>query len=155
MRRDRLCHKIIEENYSAILRFCRARLWNDDDGAQECTHEVFLLFLKKQSELNLDEGISKWLIAAASRIVKKYLREKAERMAMETDGVEEVPDQSSEPETRAPEFEILTDEEYSLLKRYYTTDRDAHRELAAELGISPNALYQRIFAIKSKIKHTK
>lgn len=130
-------------------------MWNDDDGAQECTHEVFLLFLKKQGKLNLDEGISKWLIAAASRIVKKYLREKAKRMAMETDGIEEVPDQSSEPETRAPEFEMLVDEEYSLLKRYYTIDRDAHMELVAELGISPNALYQRIFAIKSKIKRTK
>ena len=45
MRKDRLCEKIIEDNYPAVFRFCKARLYGDIYGAEECTQEVFLLFV--------------------------------------------------------------------------------------------------------------
>ncbi len=152
MRRIRRCEQIIEENYAAVLRFCRARLRNDDDGASECTHEVFLLLLRKADELDLEGQIGNWLIAAASRITKKYLREKAERAAAETDGVDRIADRSAEAEARSPVFAALTDEEYALLLRYYSADSTEREALAAELGISVNTLYQRIHNIKSKLK---
>ena len=49
----------------------------------------------------------------------------------------------------------LTNEEYHLLQRYYDTDRNSREELASELGISMNTLYQRIYVIKNKIDYTK
>ncbi|MBQ8922078.1 MAG: sigma-70 family RNA polymerase sigma factor [Oscillospiraceae bacterium] len=162
LRQLRQCEKIIEAHYAAVFRFCNAVLRGDIHGAEECTQDVFLLLLKKADELDLNGPIDRWLIASASRISKKYLREKAEHTANEMEFSENIPDRTQvpadcapEPADRASEFDVLTDDEYSLLLRYYTVDRASRGALANELGITVNALYQRIFVIKSKIKHTK
>ncbi len=155
MRAKKQAERIIEENYSAVYRFCRSRLWDDENGAEECTQEVFLLFIQKINELNLNDKIERWLIAAASRIIKNYLKNKAKRAEYETNGVEELVSPDVPPEERSPAFQKLTNEEYHLLQRYYDTDRNSREELASELGISMNTLYQRIYAIKNKIDYTK
>lgn len=154
MRQDKLCEKIIEDNYASVFRFCNARLRGDDYGAEECTQEVFLLFLQKKDELDLGGQISRWLIAAASRITKKHLRKKAERAAIETWNIEEITEETAEYAARSSVFDDLTDDEYNLLLRYYSIDKEMRGELAAELGVSVNTLYQRVFSLKSKIKHT-
>lgn len=155
MRAKKQAERIIEENYSAVYRFCRSKLWDDENGAEECTQEVFLLFIQKINELNLNDKIERWLIASASRIVKDYLRKKAKRLEYETDGIDELVSPTETDEERHPAFQKLTDEEYRLLQRYYDTDRDAREELAAELGISINTLYQRIHSIRNKLGFTK
>lgn len=152
MRTNKLYEKIIEENYAAVYRFCKARIWNDDDGAEECTQEVFLLFLQKNEELDLNGPINRWLIAAASRITKKYLRKKAQKAALETEVIDELIAPEQEDDERITAFQSLTGEELDLLRRYYDTEADSREKLAQKLGITMNALYQRIFAIKSKIK---
>ncbi|MBR3269095.1 MAG: sigma-70 family RNA polymerase sigma factor [Oscillospiraceae bacterium] len=152
MRKSKLCEKIIRENYAAVFRFCNVRLSGDADGAEECAQEVFLLLLQKKDELDLKGPIDRWLIAAASRITKQYLREKAKQTAMETDGVENLIDKTSEPTERAPVLDMLTDAEYEFLLRYYSADRESHEALAAELGISVNTLYQRVHALKKQDK---
>ena len=153
MRKDRLCEKIIEDNYAAVFRFCNARLRGDIYGAEECTQEVFLLFLQKKDELDLSGHINRWLIAAASRITKQYILNKTEQAARESGDIETVTEGPFEKHTRSPEFDMLTDDEYNLLLRYYSSRKEMREELAAELGISINALYQRIFALKNKITH--
>lgn len=152
MRRDKLCEKIIEKNYAAIFRYCKSRLHGQIDAAEECTQEVFLLFLEKQNKLDLEDNISGWLYASADRITKKYLREIEKRKHVEGVGLAEVSGLSVEPitEERNSVFDSLTDDEYKLLKQYYATDRHNRSELAKELGISVNTLYQRIHAIKAK-----
>ena len=153
MRKDRLCEKIIEDNYPAVFRLCKARLYGDIYGAEECTQEVFLLFLQKKDELDLNCRIDRWLIASASRITKQYIRNKAKQAACESGDIENISDEPFEKSDRSPEFDMLTDDEYNLLLRYYSTEKEMREALAAELGISMNALYQRIFVIKNKIKH--
>lgn len=158
MRKRKLYEKIIEENYMAIFRFCNARLRNDHYGAEECTQEVFLLFLQKKDDLDLNDHIDRWLIAAASRITKAYLRKKAEQVAFEAEEFDELSDKnlvSNFYEERSSVFEDLTDEEYDLLIQYYAIEDKMRNEIAAELGISVNTLYQRIHTIKSKIKQPK
>ena len=158
MSKIKLCEKIIKENYAAIFRFCNARLWGDYYGAEECTQEVFLLFLQKKDDLDLNDHIDRWLIAAASRITKTYLRKKAERLAFETEGIDELSDKeliSNFSEERSSVFEDLTNEEYDLLIRYYALDHKMRNEIAADLGISVNTLYQRIHTIKNKLKRPK
>lgn len=155
MRKRKLFEKIINDNYAAVFRFCNARLWGDYHGAEECTQEVFLLFLQKIDDLDLNDHIDRWLIAVASRIVKKYLRQKAERAVVAIEEIEELPDEtlsSFQSEERSSKFDVLTDEEYDLLLRYYNMDNEQRNELAADLGISINTLYQRIYAIKRKFK---
>lgn len=152
MRKDKLCEKIIEDNYAAVFRFCNARLRGDFYGAEDCTQEVFLLFLQKKDALDLSGRIDRWLIAAASRITKQYIRKKAEQTAFETGGIEDITDSSAEQNERSELFDSFTDDEYNLLIRYYSTDAELRGELAAEMGISVNTLYQRIFKLKSKIR---
>ncbi len=155
MRKDKLCEKIIKEHYATIFRFCIARLAGDYYGAEECRQEVFLLLLQKQDLLDLDDQIDRWLIASASRITKKYIRKKAERAAFETEASEAIVAPQIQTDVRASVFDALTDEEYCLLMRYYSMNNELRSELASELGISINTLYQRIHTIKSKLKPPK
>lgn len=152
MRKDKLCEKIIEDNYAAVFRFCNARLRGDIHGAEDCTQEVFLLFLQKKDALDLSGRIDRWLIAAASRITKQYIRKRAEQTAYEIAETEDIADRTAEQNERSGIFDELTDDEYNLLIRYYSTDAELRGELAAEMGISVNTLYQRIFKLKSKIR---
>ena len=152
MKIEKLCEEIIQKNYAAVFRFCKARLREDILGAEECTQEVFLLFWHKKDELELSGKIDRWLIASASRITKKYLRKKAERMSFETDGIEDISEDVHESDTCTEAFSKLTPEEYELLKSYYSMDSKSRNKLAERLGISTNTLYQRIFEIKKKVK---
>ena len=106
----------------------------------------------KKDALDLSGRIDRWLIAAAFRITKQYIRKKTEQTAFETGGIEDITDSSTEQNERSWIFDELTDDEYNLLIRYYSTDAELRGELAAEMGISVNTLYQRIFKLKSKIR---
>ena len=155
MKKHKLCEKIIQENYALVFRFCSIRLSGDIYGAEECTQEVFLLLIQKQDEIDLTGSVDRWLLATASRIMKRYLREKSKYDEMEDCDIEEIADETTEHPAFNPAFEALTDEEYDLLLRYYSADQEARNALAKELGITANSLYQRIFALKNKVKYTK
>ena len=153
MRKDKRCEQIINQNYAAIFRYCKWKLRGDVYAAEECTQEVFLLLIEKQDTLDLTLNITGWLHAAADRIVNRYQRQTAQRRSIEGESLEyaaALPAQT-EPE-RSSVFDVLTDEEYTLLRRYYAQENGSRTELASALGISVNALYQRIHTIKSKLE---
>ena len=142
MRRKKLLEKIVSENYESILRYCIIRLGNDSFAAEDCTQDVFLLLVRKSGELNLKQNIRGWLYAAADRVIKEHLT---------LESAAEIPAETVE---RSGVFDSLTDEEYNLLKRYYS-EKSEREQLANELGISLNTLYKRIHDIKLKIQGAK
>ncbi len=155
MDQDKKCESLIEQYYARIIRYSKSRLQGDVYAAEECTQEVFLLFLEKKDELDLSGNIQGWLYAAADRVILSYKRKKKIRQMIESESFEasfSIPDPSI-AEQQISCFDVLTDEELSLLRRYYETDCKC--ELAQELGITVNALYQRIFVIKKKVKKDK
>lgn len=154
-KKNKLVEKLIEENYYRILRYCKACFQGDIYAAEECTQDVFLLFLEKKDALDLSDNIRGWLYATAERIILSYKRKAAIRKTIEGEELEKAESIPAEPveELQSDAFAGLSAEEYSLLKMYYETDDRIC--LAATLGISMNTLYQRIHAIKVKMKRNK
>ncbi|MBQ6039223.1 MAG: sigma-70 family RNA polymerase sigma factor [Oscillospiraceae bacterium] len=150
MSRKKQLNKIISENYEPILRYCKSKLSDDLFSAEDCTQDVFFLFVQKSGELNLKQNIRGWLYATADRIIKQYLKRKAKHTEYVTDSLDSVSDIPAEVEGRSAVFDELTDDEYILLKRYYS-DKSERLYLAGELGISLNTLYKRIHDIKQKL----
>ena len=150
--KNSLFEELIKKYFPEILRYCKARFHGDIDSAEECTQEVFLLFLEKKDELDLTDNIRGWLYAAADRIIMHYNRRKAIRSKYEGEDIEKAESftvESIEEQINSV-FDELSEEEYSLLQQYYETD-DKSR-LALQLGITMNTLFQRIHVIKKKIK---
>ena len=156
MDRDNLCSEIIEKNYIGIFHYCMLRLGNDIYGAEECTQDVFLLLWEKKNHLDLDENIRGWLYAAADRVIKDFQRRKLTSLEIMTDNFDVISDISVDLtlDDKMPVYDVLdalTEEEYTLLRKYYSIEHGTRNELAKELGISLNALYQRIHNIKNKL----
>ena len=87
-------------------------------------------------------------------MIKEHLKSKAKLGEYITDTLESAAEIPAETVERSGVFDSLTDEEYNLLKRYYS-EKSEREQLANELGISLNTLYKRIHDIKLKIQGAK
>lgn len=155
MLKKKKLEQITNKYYAEILRYCQYKLQNDSFGADDCTQEVFLLLVRKADELNLKQNIRGWLYAVADRMILKYIKDKQKREELIAGDLESVSDVPAEQETHRREFDVLSDAEYAILKKYYFTDAAGREQLARELNISMNALYQRIYNITQKVTNNK
>ena len=141
---DNPLNLIVEAYYAEILRYCKRSL-RDSYAAEDCTQEVFMLFIKKAGKLDLTRDIRPWLYAAADRIMKSYLRSNPP-----AEDIDELPEPSEEFPFRDSILDELEEDERDLLIAYYNADD--HKALAKERGISPAALYMRIVRIRNKLR---
>ena len=141
--------QVIARYYHTIYCYCTARLF-DAEAARDCTQEVFLALVRKQDQLHTLEEIRPWLYRAADLTIREFRRKNSPYIS--------VPDEELERicETVMPDFagdcvrEILSEEEYALVWRHYM-DGVPLRELAAESGISEDAMKQRISRIRRRL----
>lgn len=135
--------KLVQAHYKAILSYCTMKLRGDVHAAEDCTQEVFLLLHRKLPELT-DSNLAGWLYAAADRAVLTYRRKNPV-----LPDADDYPEPSEEP----PEPGVLDELEENdrrLLSAYYAgADRNA---LAASLGVSVEALYQRVHRLRERIR---
>jgi RNA polymerase sigma factor (sigma-70 family) len=144
---------LVAKYYAAILRYCKVRLPNNHFAAEECTQDVFFLLFQKLPKLDLNNNIKGWLYASADRIIRNYLKRNHDRMTIETESLESISDfPAIQPVDHSEYFQSLSDEEYSLLRQYYGADKEERVLMANALGITMDALYQRIRSIKNKVK---
>ena len=68
-------NEIIEKNYNSILNYCRYHL-NDSAAATECTQEVFLLYIEKLKNIEIQYPRA-WLYRAADNLLNRYRRSAA------------------------------------------------------------------------------
>ncbi len=153
MHKRKLINKVITENYDSILHYCIIRLDYDLFAAEDCTQDVFLLLVKKSNELDLTHNIRSWLFSSAERIVKNYLKQKAKHDIIVVCDLESIKDLPSPIQPSSSKFDVLTEDEYNLLKKYYLTDCEDRNQIANEIGITVNALYKRIHDIKRKLQN--
>lgn len=150
----KLCELLIQEYYTDVMNFCRAKL-RDEEAAKDCAQETFILFFEKRQRLDLTENIKAWLLSAAARIIKSHRRNSWRRVDDGEGVIDRLP--ASEDIQRSAEMKSalsqLTSEEAQLLIRYYQSDKESRQRLADELGITLNNLYIRIRRIKSKISN--
>lgn len=151
-----LCEDAIKQYYPAIFRYCLGLLNGNANAAEDCTQDVFLLLVKKDTlnEVDFNRNIRGWLYAAAQRICKDYLKRLAKLKEAVPFSLEEIKELPAPEEDSGANliFEALTDEEYRLLSEYYTEQYGSRMKLAQHMNLSPAQLAKKIAAIRRKLK---
>ena len=138
--------EIAEQYYTSIFKYCYVKL-DDEHSAKDCTQEVFLILYKKMDKLKLSENIRAWLYRTADNVMRNY--RKKSRNSVPLDDLSETTEDTYSVEM--PFEEIITQDEYELLNFYYING-DSIETISKQLGISKDAVYQRIHRIKTKIE---
>lgn len=153
----KICEQIMNSYYREIYNYCFAKLRYNKFSAEDCTQEVFIIFLRKHSELDETQNIRVWLYRTADNVIRTYMRKNTGNDVSLEDCPEAMnaPAPDSFPEESTDLSEWLSDEEIELVKLYYGTDYGSRESTAKKLGITVTALYQRIDKIKKKIRQLK
>ena len=140
---------IFRKYYEKILNFCYAKI-GDNQLAEDCTQDVFFVLSKKMHKLRLNTNINAWLYEVAKNEIKKCQR-KNRQNNISLDDLNDLAEIPQKPQENISLInEIVTDEEYNILKDYYLNGEDISK-LAKDKKISVSAMYQRIHRIKQKI----
>ncbi|MBQ3940889.1 MAG: sigma-70 family RNA polymerase sigma factor [Oscillospiraceae bacterium] len=141
--------QIIAKYYRAVYCYCTSRLL-DAEGAKDCTQEVFLALYRKQDQLTSLDEIRPWLYRAADLSIREYRRKNSRYISIPDDELERICETVLPDDSEDTVREVLSEEEYSLVWRHYVEGRTM-RELAAESGISEDAVKQRVSRIRRKL----
>ncbi len=136
---------LIKKYYPDILKYCSFRLRPDEQGAEDCTQEVFLVFSKKINELDMSSDVRSWLYAVADNKIKAY-----KKKYPPTVDIEDIPKPSYEMNIDGSPLDMLSEDEQKLITAYYTGDDKL--KLAQKHGVSLKALYTKVFRIKEKLR---
>ena len=144
---------IINQFYRKIFIYCFNKLRNEQ-AAEDCTQEVFFTLFRKRSGINFTAELKHWLYKTADICVKKYISQNTDDLLNIDDFSESIADERIDAVNLTAQriYEILSPEEGKLLKKYLDTPFGRLDDLAAEMGITKDALYKRIERIKKKIK---
>lgn len=132
--------------YNSIYKYCYVRLKNEND-ARDCTQEVFTVFCQKVHNLRLNENIRAWLYRTADNVIKSFKRKNKKYISL--DSVLAIP-VNFDFESAAPFDDIISEDEYKLLKAYYI-DKIGIDFISKKLGISTAAALKRIYRIKARL----
>jgi len=141
---DSPLNMIINAYYSEILRYCNMKLRNHH-AAEDCTQEIFLLFVKKSGNLDFSKDIRPWLYASADKVMKNYLRKNPPMEDVDT-----IPEPAEEFQSSVSLIDELEPEDKDFLLAYYNSDN--RKQLAEEMGLSLPALHMKFKRLKEKIK---
>lgn len=145
------CQKIIQTYYAPVYQYCYTALAYDAAAAEDCTQEVFLVFLQKQHMLDLTTTILPWLYTTAKIVVRNYRRKNPDHEDLQ--GAEGVEDASYSVKFQCAVLRsYLTEEEYRLLYDYYNAGHANHSAVAKQYGMQLPQLYERVSYIKRKLR---
>ncbi len=144
---SKVYNDIVQKYYNDILRYCNSRLDNNNNAAQDCTQEVFLVLAKKIKKLDLSLNIKKWLYSTADNEIRSYIRKHPPTVDIED--IPELPDYTSDLGGESI-LDELTEDERKLVRMYYGGENKI--KIARDYGISISALHSRVRNIKKKLK---
>lgn len=153
--------------YPLIYKYCCTVL-KDPYLVSECCQDVFLLYLKKAPDLPSPAAEKAWLMRTARNLMlRTYRRIADERRKFQSysdedaewvhqllsyeedyDRLFDVPVSILENKNKV--MHALTDREKELYELFYIQHRDC-RSIAEILGISENAVYQRLYRLRAQI----
>jgi len=155
MRQQKIYRQIYQENYHAILRFCRHRV-NSLEDAEDLCEECFLIAWRKLGDTNPDSlSLSlKWLYQVARNLIGDYYRRNTrEQLLLEELGVgKESPPESSASELVLETLLGLAENEREILYLSYWEGLSA-REVGVYLACSEQAAWKRISRAKIAFKN--
>ncbi len=152
-------NEIYEMYSNSIYRFCMAKLSCDEEGAEDCTQETFLVYYKRLKEGETFDNSRAFLYKTAYNFVlKKYEENKKRNMSEELDGDRTGESFSESIDEKLDlrdllfrlENELNDDEKYLYKKRFVEEMKIS--DIACELGISPQTCTVRIHRLKKKLR---
>lgn len=146
------CEKIIREYYQIIYNYCYSQLAYDHFAADDCTQDVFLIFIRKHKRLDLGGNIKLWLYRTADYVIKSYVRKSKKCETADIFEYDAAVENGFEIKCETTSLDALSQEEYRFIQEYYGTDSSGRAELAVRYGITVGALYKRIHSIKKKLE---
>ena len=152
---ERRFDPLFEAHYEDVYRYCLRRLGADD--AEDATADVFAVVWRRIDELPPEEAGRAWLFGIAYRVIGNQYRSRLRRHRLAAKlGAAADPSPSGPP--RSEEFDPL----YQAFDRLSMGDREILRlsaweglnrgEIASVLGISENAVDQRLYRARNRLK---
>lgn len=149
--------RLFSTHHQAIYRYCLRRLGRDE--ADDATAEVFAVVWRRIGHVPTDETERAWLYTVAYRVVGDRFRGRRRRglLASRIAAMEFTQKGSIEP---AQDHRV--DQALAALDQLSATDQELLRlaiwddlpqsDIARILGITENAVYQRLFRARSRLK---
>ena len=150
-----------EKYYQSIYKYCRVRLGEFSQHAEDCVQDAFLVLYNKLTDGETVEQPRAFLYRTADNFVKRTVEgcrkqqsrtvdidEAAEKIAAPPDSV---PDDFDYDECARLLIEMLTVEERVLYELKYT-QRKSLKEISEILNITPTATAKRVSRLRSRIK---
>lgn len=147
---------LFETHYVAVYRYCLRRLGSAD--GEDAAAEVFAIAWRRLDQVPAAEATRAWLLGVAYRVVGNQYRSRRRRAQLSDRLLTERP-APVDPETSADAdvrllhraLESLRKGDRELL-RMSSWDGLSNQEIATVIGIKENAIDQRLFRARSRLK---
>ena len=146
---------LFEANYKAIYRYCARRLGLSD--AEDAAADVFTVAWRRLDDMPEGDAMRAWLFGVAHRVVGGQYRSRERRTRLST-RLQQTSDPNIEDLEPPDDIDTLhtaldglsrTDQE---LLRLSSWDGLTRTEIAHVLGIKENAVDQRLYRARSRLK---
>ncbi len=151
----RLVERHVDAVHSTAARLLRG--WPED--AADVTQGVFILLARKAPQLGRDMVVAAWLHRQTVRLALNARRADARRAARERTAVDLIVMNSTAPNDSTAELQIHVDEAVHALPRsdremiaLHYFDRCQQREIAARMGLSPDAVQKRLSRALDRVR---
>jgi RNA polymerase sigma-70 factor (ECF subfamily) len=154
LERESRFDSLFESHHLAVARYCIRRLGTAD--GEDAAAEVFAISWRRLDQVPAGEAARSWLLTVAYRVVGNQYRSRRRRARL-ADRLLSQP----QPAASHPEGDDVTLLHLALaslreadreLIRMSSWDGLSHREIAAVIGIKENAVDQRLFRARSRLK---
>jgi RNA polymerase sigma-70 factor (ECF subfamily) len=152
--RQQLFDSVFESQYDSVSRYCLRRLGRAD--GEDAAAEVFAVAWRRLDEVPTGDATRAWLLGVAYRVVGNHYRGRRRRARLSARLLAEGPGPSADDlgeEIRLLHVALdsLREGDRELL-RMASWDGLDRREIAAVIGIKENAVDQRLFRARQRLK---
>lgn len=155
--------QIYDQYKSSIYKFCLVRLNGDSENAEDCMQNTFMVFYNKMKSKEEIINPRAYLYKIANNFILKCIEENAKnnsKIVPLDDYTEKTVDKRDEIDSNL-DYQLLNErlnkvlnpDEQQLLKFKYIYDMSIE-QVAAQLGIKPQAAAKRLQRLRDKIKHS-
>ncbi|HJU52536.1 MAG TPA: RNA polymerase sigma factor [Acidimicrobiia bacterium] len=146
---------LFADHYLAVYKYCLRRLGKSD--GEDAAAEVFAVAWRRLEQIPAGESARAWLLGVAYRVVGNQYRGRRRRGNL-TDRLRGERHMAVEPDTADAEIRLLLHALESLrdadreLLRLSSWDGLSNAEIATVLGVKQNAVDQRLFRARTRLR---
>jgi RNA polymerase sigma-70 factor (ECF subfamily) len=146
---------LFESHHQAVARYCIRRLGMAD--GEDAAAEVFAISWRRLDQVPAGDAARSWLLSVAYRVVGNHYRSRrrrarlADRLSVQSEAAGSDPEGGEEVRLLHLALLSLREADRELI-RMSSWDGLSRQEIAAVIGIKENAVDQRLFRARSRLK---